>query len=172
MVLETTRLLLRDYTLEDFEALFEILSDEETIFSRIVLAIDENLHYNTNNPFRTEGITMKHILILVFAAALFLCGCQRSNQPVFTPKEPFQTEVSPEATLPASSPEEENGQLLYLTDSPGEAAEIAELYGIALIRHHDGLAVYRTDEDPREVIRRGIANGWPELSLNQSLYLY
>ena len=31
MVLETARLILRDYTLEDFEALFEILSDEETM---------------------------------------------------------------------------------------------------------------------------------------------
>ena len=31
MVLETTRLILRDYTLEDFEALFEILSDAETM---------------------------------------------------------------------------------------------------------------------------------------------
>lgn len=31
MVLDTARLILRDYTLEDFEALFEILSDAETM---------------------------------------------------------------------------------------------------------------------------------------------
>lgn len=31
MRLETARLILRDYTLEDFEALFEILSDAETM---------------------------------------------------------------------------------------------------------------------------------------------
>ena len=31
MVLETERLLLRDYTPTDFEALFEILSDAETM---------------------------------------------------------------------------------------------------------------------------------------------
>lgn len=31
MVLETERLILRDYVVEDFEALFEILSDVETM---------------------------------------------------------------------------------------------------------------------------------------------
>lgn len=119
---------------------------------------------------------MKYILILIFAAALFLCGCRRAEQPVFVPKESSQPAESLEASAPPSSeltaPAEESGQLLYLTESPGEAAEIAELYGIVLIRHYDGLAVYRTDEDPREVIRRGTENGWPELSINQSLYLY
>lgn len=110
---------------------------------------------------------MKYILILILAAALLLCGCRRTNQPVFIRKEP-----SSETTLPASSQEEEIGQLLYLTDSSEEAEEIAQLYGIALLRHYDGLAIYRTDEDPQEVIRRGIENSWPELSLNQTLYLY
>ena len=31
MVIETERLILREYTLEDFDALYEILSDKETM---------------------------------------------------------------------------------------------------------------------------------------------
>ena len=31
MILETERLILREYTLDDFEALFEIMSDPETM---------------------------------------------------------------------------------------------------------------------------------------------
>lgn len=31
MIIETERLILREYTLEDFEALFEIMSDPETM---------------------------------------------------------------------------------------------------------------------------------------------
>jgi RimJ/RimL family protein N-acetyltransferase len=31
MLIETERLLLREYTMDDFDALFEIMSDEETM---------------------------------------------------------------------------------------------------------------------------------------------
>ena len=37
MVLETARLILRDYTSEDFEALFEILSDAVLLLNRIAV---------------------------------------------------------------------------------------------------------------------------------------
>ena len=37
MVIETERLILREYCLEDFEAIFEILSDVETM--------DQNMYY-------------------------------------------------------------------------------------------------------------------------------
>ena len=33
MIVETERLILREYTLEDFDALYEILSDKETTVS-------------------------------------------------------------------------------------------------------------------------------------------
>lgn len=113
---------------------------------------------------------MKVTLILIFAAALFLCSCHRSSSVDFIPKE------SQNPTTPPSSeseePEANGSQLLYLTENPEEAARIAELYGIVLVRHFDGLAVYRTEEDPLEVIRRGRENGWPEISFNQPLYPY
>jgi len=37
MVIETERLILREYVTEDFDALFEIVSDKETIFILHVL---------------------------------------------------------------------------------------------------------------------------------------
>ena len=103
---------------------------------------------------------MKYILILLIVVALILCGCRRTEPPVILEKD----------TTEASA--EEGGELICLTDSPEEAARIAELYGISLIRYADGLALYQTDEDPQEVIRRGIEQGWPELSRNQTLYPY
>jgi len=118
---------------------------------------------------------MKQILIFLFAAALLLCGCRRNAPPevlskkTSAPAESFESTLSTssEPNLPASS-----NELLYLTDTLAEANKIADLYDIELIRHYDGLAVFHTDEDPREVIRRGIENGWPELSLNHTVNLY
>lgn len=107
---------------------------------------------------------MKPILILILIAALLLCGCQKSGQTGPVPKE---TTASPE-TLPVDP----DGQLLYLTESQQEAEEVAELYQIELVSYADGLAVYHTEEDPREVLRRGEEQGWPELSLNYLENLY
>ena len=44
--------------------------------------------------------------------------------------------------------------------------EIAEVYGITLVRYDTRLATFYTQEDPLEVIRRGEEQGWPQLSLN------
>lgn len=56
--------------------------------------------------------------------------------------------------------------LTALVDSQEEAQEIADLYGITLVSFENGVAVYRTDEDPFEVISRGDENGYPQLSIN------
>jgi len=120
---------------------------------------------------------MKQFFIPILAAALLcLCGCSRSEQSEFLPKQestPSQETqpISPaprEETLPVS-PE---GQLMYIAQSQEEAEEIGALYGIDLIRFHDELAVYHTEENPRDVILRGEKNGWPELSLNHLANLY
>lgn len=59
-----------------------------------------------------------------------------------------------------------DGQLLCLVQDRSQAEEVAALYGIALVEFDEGVAVFYTEEDPGEVIGRGQANGWPELSLN------
>ncbi len=51
-----------------------------------------------------------------------------------------------------------------------EAQEIAELYGITLVRVTEGLAVFETEESPLEVIKRGEANGWKKLYVNTVYY--
>lgn len=105
---------------------------------------------------------MKAILILLLIVAVILCGCQRE-----------QVKPLPdEADSPELPPVDPDGQLLCLTESLQEAEEIAALYGIELVSHADGLAVYHTEEDPRDVISRGAEKGWPELSMNYLLDLY
>lgn len=110
---------------------------------------------------------MKAILILVLVAAVLLCGCQRSGQPALVPKETVDPPSMPE-TLPVDP----DGQLLCLAGSQQEAEEVAALYNIELVSYADGLAVYHTEEDPRDVISRGEKNGWIELSLNYLANLY
>ncbi len=62
-------------------------------------------------------------------------------------------------------------ELIALADTDEQAKEIATLYGIELKRHENGVAVYVTQEDPREVIKRGEENGWPTISLNNIIYI-
>ena len=116
--------------------------------------------------------------------ALLLGGCTPSPAP---DKEPGPEKVPPavSATEPAPSPSPQiTGQpaekegadmpeysktapLMAEADTEEAARELAELYGISLVDYRYGLATFATDEDPREVIRRGQENGWPELTLNR-----
>lgn len=57
-------------------------------------------------------------------------------------------------------------QLMALVETEDGAEEIAEQYGIELVSFADGVATYRTQEDPNEVIGRGQENGYPQLYLN------
>ncbi len=57
-------------------------------------------------------------------------------------------------------------QLMALADTEEMAREIADQYGIELRSFANGIAVYRTEEDLFEVMERGRANGYAELSIN------
>lgn len=57
-------------------------------------------------------------------------------------------------------------QLMAMTDTEEMAQEIADQYGIELTSFENGIAVYHTEEDPFEVIARGQANGYAQLSIN------
>ena len=63
----------------------------------------------------------------------------------------------------------EEGTLLAMVESEEQAEEIAELYGITLVRIDDSLAKFSTDKDLNELIELGRKNGWPPLQPN---YIY
>jgi hypothetical protein len=61
--------------------------------------------------------------------------------------------------------------LTAMVDSEDEAKEIAGLYGITLVSYEYGIATFYTEEDPEQVIQRGIENGYPELEINYTVDL-
>ena len=60
----------------------------------------------------------------------------------------------------------QEGQLMAMAQTLEDAQALAELYGIELVDFSYQIAMFRTQENPWEVIRRGQENGWPELSIN------
>lgn len=60
----------------------------------------------------------------------------------------------------------EGRELLALVDTQEEAEEIASLYEIELVDFAEGVAVYTTDESPRDVVLRGKEAGYPNISIN------
>ena len=121
---------------------------------------------------------MKKILtILLLAAVLCACGPTAAPAPEKPAPEKPQPTVAPAATAAPTAPATGDGiqpdavspeaQLLAKTETEAEAEELAELYGITLVKYRNGLARFHTEEDPRAVIRRGQENGWPELTLNR-----
>lgn len=59
--------------------------------------------------------------------------------------------------------------LVALADSKEEAEHIAELYGIRLVSFSYGTAEYETTKDPQELIALGEQNGYPAISVNNTL---
>jgi len=119
---------------------------------------------------------MKRFLNWILAAALlFLCGCHAAGGNETPPSRDTQpTQPLPtDLTAPAQPGDvSADGQLKGRAETQKEAEEIAALYGIELVDFQNGLALYYTEEDPKEVIRRGEENDWPQLSLNRTIQLY
>lgn len=57
-------------------------------------------------------------------------------------------------------------QLMALVETEDEAQEIAKQYGIEFVSFSEGVATYKTEEDPSEVIARGEENGYPPIFMN------
>ena len=106
------------------------------------------------------------ILIAVLLMAL-LGGCTAKEPTATAPSNPTQQEAGTVYTEPIYA----EAQLLGEAGSRKDAEELAELYGITLVEYKNGVARFHTEEDPREVIRRGKDNGWPELVLNRISHL-
>ncbi len=56
--------------------------------------------------------------------------------------------------------------LMCEADTEEDAREIAEQYDIEFVSFENGIALYRTEENPFEVIARGQQNDYPQLSVN------
>lgn len=111
---------------------------------------------------------MQKSLLVIFLLVILVtvCACQQSK-PAHAASKPIPTD----GTVPTGAPDSlisDEGQLIAKAESQEEAESIAELYGITLVEFKRNLALYHTDEDPREVIKRGQDNGWPELTLNHT----
>ena len=90
------------------------------------------------------------IALVIFAA--FLVGCVRK------PQEIHAESVTPECA--------EGQELFCLASSQENAQEIADMYGIELVSFSEGVATFHTEENPVDVINRGIEKGYPVLELN------
>lgn len=103
------------------------------------------------------------VLCLVLLVGLCACGAKAP-----APSEETFPLDSPHTETLETSPElYEN--LLAWVESEEEAQEIADAYGITLCSYALNIATFHTDEDPREVVRRGKAQGLPELSVNGTM---
>lgn len=104
--------------------------------------------------------------LLLLLVALVLCGCQKA-----APAQPATTAPATEATqavpvVPETTAPELYENLTAWAESEEEARQIAESYGIEFCSYGANIATFHTDEDPAEVVRRGQAQGLPELSVN------
>ena len=89
--------------------------------------------------------------LMVLPLLLFsLLGCSRKAVPIAPP----ETETT-------------GGRLMCAAETVEQAQQIAQQYGVALLKFQYGLAVFYTEENPQTVIERGLAQGWPELSLDR-----
>ena len=114
----------------------------------------------------------KYWIVGVLILAVVLVGCTRA------PAEPTATaQTHPPSTAPTAAEtettqtaqtESSGTQLTGPAETLEEARELAEKYGVELLRWNYGVAVYYTEENPSEVNRRAEAAGLPELSINHS----
>ena len=105
------------------------------------------------------------IIFLLLLLPLGLWGCKRSGD-ISRPENIAPWKDSDSKGIGSVS---EEGQLMGFAESQEDAEALAELYGIELVDFGYQIALFRTQENPREVIRRGRENGWPELSINHTM---
>ena len=75
------------------------------------------------------------------------------------PPEPLENEVMP------------GEELLCLCETEKEAQDIADMYGIELVKFSYGVATFHAD-DPEQVIALGQEKGYPALELNGMMHTF
>ena len=109
------------------------------------------------------------LILIVALAGLMLCSCAKPDVTVNKAPTAVTDPAAPGDSLLETIPVEYSREepLICSAESQEEAQQIAQQYGIRLVDYSYGVATFYTEEDPAEVIRRGIEAGWTELSLNQ-----
>lgn len=114
----------------------------------------------------------KYWIVGVLILAVVLVGCTRApaGPSTETPTHPPSTAPTAAETETTQTAQTESSgtQLTGPAETLEEARELAEKYGVELLRWNYGVAVYYTEENPSEVNRRAEAAGLPELSINHS----
>lgn len=105
------------------------------------------------------------VVAVVIMAGWYVLFCYMGIGPAF----PFlpEKEIGMENMQDIEGDVTAGEQLMALVETEEEAENIATQYGIEFVSFSDGVAVYRTEEDPAEVIARGQTNGYPTLYLNR-----
>lgn len=124
-----------------------------------------------DNMDEESGILMKKkwIIVLIVLIVIIVLALGGWKMGLFDRLFPKKVEVEDKQSienLDGNSLIAEGKELFAVVDSETKAQEIAELYGIELVGFADGVAVYTTDEVPRDVILRGKEEGYPEISIN------
>lgn len=112
------------------------------------------------------------LIIAAISAGLMggvLAACAARDSAIY-PVESFELNTPSDSTEDSAQPR--TVEMIALADTEEEALEIAELYQIELLSFSDGVAVYQTDRDPAELTALGQQNGYPALTLNNTLQLY
>lgn len=112
--------------------------------------------------FKRGKLILAAIHAGLLSSMLTACGTDNSSL--------HATEILPETGI-----EGEAGsavELVALADDEAAAREIAALYQIELLSFSDGVAVYSTQKNPYELIALGNENGYPTLTINNTLTLY
>lgn len=108
------------------------------------------------------------MVVVVVAASImagwYLLYCFMGVGPAFPflPEKEASTENLQEVQVGFIAEE----QLMALVETEEEAESIAEQYGIELTSFSEGVASYKTEENPADVIARGQDNGYPPLFMN------
>lgn len=109
-----------------------------------------------------------NLILLIAAICLLLCACSNS---IHTETLTLDSAVPGEGAELEFSKISEDRPLICSAESLEEAEEIAGIYGIELVDFSYGVACFYTEEEPWDVISRGIENGWPQLDLNHIITL-
>ncbi len=127
---------------------------------------------------KKEGLVMGKQKIIIILTAMLLMGCastgvlQKEDQLGIgrgIKKEGISGPEINDSRIRAGKAQDntvKGSELMCSCDSEEEAKKTAQIYGIELVDFSYGIATFHTEEDPYELVRKGAAEGWPELSVN------